>query len=257
MNVSVINWVQRPAEPPVHFELDGREAIGISTRLRESKLAVEEYEPLRENRGRSFQGPIPAGQFYLGDDEAEAMLALPEARYLDVVRRYLIGDDITEEPRQQPRRWIVDFELRTLEEAVLYPAALDLVRERVKPERDKNNRETYRRFWWRFAEPRPGMRQALSSCARYIAGNAQGKRFLFTWQPSSVCPSNLTNVFTFDDDYAMGILTSAVHQAWAQSEASTLRIDLRYTPTSCFETFPWPEPDPATRALIGQIAASC
>ncbi len=255
VNVSIVNWVQRPVEPPERFELDGREVVGISTRLRESKLAIEEYEPLPENRGRSFQGPIPAGSFYLDIDEAEMLLARPEPAYADVVRPYLIGDDITEEPQQRPRRWIIDFEMRSLEEAAAYPAALQLVRERVKPERDKNNREAYRRNWWRFAEPRPGMRKALAPLSRYIAGNAQGKRFLFAWQEREVCPSNLTNVFALEDDYAMGVLTSVVHQTWAQSEASTLRIDLRYTPTTCFETFPWPAPDAVGRERIGALAA--
>lgn len=69
-----------------------------------------------------------------------------------------------------------------------------------------------------------------------------------------VCPSNLTSVFAFDDDYSMGILTSSIHGIWAQSESSTLRVDLRYTPTSCFETFPWPQPEQAARAEIGDIA---
>jgi hypothetical protein len=98
------------------------------------------------------------------------------------------------------------------------------------------------------------MRQALAPLSRYIAGNAQGKRFLFVWCDSAVCPSNLTNVFAFDDDYAMGILTSSAHQAWAQAEASSLRVDLRYTPTSCFQTFPWPDPSADQREAIGDLA---
>jgi hypothetical protein len=255
VNVSIVNWVQQPAEPPEHFELDGREVVGISTRLRESKLAIEEYEPLQANLGRSFQGPIPVGSFYLDIDEAEALLGRPEVNYADVVRPYLNGDDIAVDPGQHPRRFVIDFGFRQLEEAEQYPAALAIVRERVKPERDRNRDRGFREFWWRFGRPRGEMREALAPLSRYIAGNAQGKRFLFAWQDRNVCPSNLTNVFAFEDDYAMGVLTSVVHQTWAQSEASTLRIDLRYTPTSCFETFPWPEPDAARRVRIGALAA--
>jgi len=144
--------------------------------------------------------------------------------------------------------------MRSLEEAMVYPEAIQLVRERVKPKRDENNREAYRRYWWRFAEPRPKMRARLGGLKRYVAGNAQGKRFLFCWVDAAVCPSNLTNVFAFDDDYAMGVLTSSVHGAWAHSESSTLRVDLRYTPTSCFEPFPWPQPGSAARSEIGAIA---
>ena len=72
------------------------------------------------------------------------------------MRPYLTGDDLAEDPRQEPRRWIIDFGLRTLEAAMDYPAALDIVRERVKPARAQKNREAYRRNWWLFAEPRPG-----------------------------------------------------------------------------------------------------
>jgi hypothetical protein len=254
VNVSLVNWVQKPDQVPRRFELDGELVEGINTRLRESKVAIEEYESLVANRGRSFQGPIPAGNFYLEPEEAEGILDRSDANYADVVRPYLIGDDITEEPEQRARRFIVDFGMRTLEEAMLYPEAIHLVRERVKPTRDENNREAYRRYWWRFAEPRPKMREAIESLPRYVAGTATGKRFLFCWAAHSVCPSNATNVFAFDDDYSMGVLTSSIHEAWARSESSTLRVDLRYTPTSCFETFPWPQPEDDLLDEIGAIA---
>ena len=123
VNVSIVNWVQQLSEPPQHFVLDGEPVKGINTRLRESTLAIEEYEPLPANLGRSFQGPIPAGSFYLEPEEAKDILARDDANYSEVVRPYLIGDDITEEPEQQPRRFIVDFGMRTLEEAMKYPAA--------------------------------------------------------------------------------------------------------------------------------------
>ena len=245
--------MQRPSEKPERFELDGEQVVGINTRLRESKVAMEEYAPLAENRGHSFQGPIPAGAFYLDRGEAEAILARGDAPYEEVVRPYLIGDDITEEPEQKPRRFVVDFGMRSLEEAMKFPDAIRFVRERVKPTRDENNREAYRRYWWRFAEPRPKMRRAIEPLSRYIAGNRIGKRFLFCWAEASVCPSDLTIVFAFDDDYSMGVLTSSTHGAWAHSESSTLRVDLRYTPTSCFETFPWPQAVGARKDEIGSV----
>ena len=189
VNVSIVNWVQQPSEPPQHFMLDAEPVEGINTRLRESKLAIEEYEPLEPNLGRSFQGPIPAGSFYLEPEEAKEILARDDVDYERVVRPYLIGDDITEDPEQHPRRFIIDFGMRTLEEAMQFPEALRLVRERVKPTRDENNREAYRRYWWRFAEPRPKMRNTIEPLPRYIAGNAQGKRFLFCWVDCSVCPA--------------------------------------------------------------------
>ena len=77
---------------------------------------------------------------------------------------------------------------------------------------------------------------------------------MFTWQSAATCPSNLTNVFAFDDDYSMGVLTSRIHGEWARAQSSTLRIDVRYTPTTAFETFPWPSPTPEQREAIAALA---
>ena len=255
VNVSIVNWVQQPDAPPERFVLDAEPVEGINTRLRESKLAIEEYEPLLANKGRSFQGPIPVGAFYLSPDEADSLLSVSDnIDYSEVVRPYLIGDDIAEDPEQRPRRFVIDFGLRSLEEAMAFPDALVLVRERVKAARDANKMKSRRERWWLFGSPAVEMRRALEPLTRYIAGNRIGKRFLFCWADASVCPSDLTIVFAFDDDYSMGILTSSIHGAWARAESSTLRVDLRYTPTSCFETFPWPQPDDAVRDEVGRIA---
>jgi hypothetical protein len=123
-----------------------------------------------------------------------------------------------------------------------YPAALDIVRERVKPIRAVNNRKARRERWWLFGEQAVGMRIALGESTRFIAAIAQGKRLLLAWANARTCPSNLTNVLAFDDDYAMGVLSSSSHDAWAKSRSSTLGVGLRYTPSSVFETFPWPFP---------------
>jgi len=150
---------------------------------------------------------------------------------------------------------VVDFGHLPLEAAERYPAAMALVRERVKPQRDRNRDRGFREQWWLFGRPRGDMRTAVTPLRRYIAGNRVGKRFLYTWQPPDVCPSDLTIVFTFDDDYAIGILMAVAHQTWAHSEMSTLEQRPRYTPTTCFETYPWPTPTPAQRARIGGLAA--
>ncbi len=254
VNVSIVNWIQRPRRRPGRFELDGQEVVGINTRLRESKLAVEEFDALPASAGRAFQGPIPAGSFYLDNGEARELLAREDADYSRVVRPYLIGDDIVEEVRQGPRRYIVDFSFMPLEEAMLYPAALKLVRDRVKPERDRNADRGFRENWWRFGRPRGEMREAIGSLRRYIAGNRIGKRFLYAWQAPNVCPSDLTVVFALEENYSIGVLMSSAHQVWARAEASTLEDRPRYTPTSCFETFPWPRAGQAANAEIGAIA---
>lgn len=150
-----------------------------------------------------------------------------------------MGEDITDDPGQQPQRFIVDFGTMPLETAATYPAALDLVRERVKPRRDLD--PVFASSWWLLWRPRPEMRAALASLTRYIGGTATGKRILFAWCDLWTCPSNAMNVFAFDDDFGFGVLSSSVHGVWAKSSSSTLEDRIRYTPTSAFETFPWPK----------------
>lgn len=253
VNVSIVNWIQNPPEVPADFLLDGEVAVGISTRLQESKIAIEEYETLSANEGRSFQGPIPVGPFDLSIEEGQDLLARKDADYGKVVKPYLIGKDIASRPDHGASRMTIDFGFLPLEKAEGYPVALEIVRERVKPKRDKNEDERFRKYWWQFGRPRGEMREALSSLSRYIGGTATGKRFLFTWVDSEVCPSNAMNVFAFEDDFSMGILCSSTHLAWAEAEGSSLRKDLRYTPTSCFETFPWPSASQAQRDEIGRL----
>ncbi len=241
VDVSIVNWIKDPSESPALVVLDGEEVEGISAALRSTGIDVSSAKPLAQNRGRSFQGPIPAGEgFVLSSEEAEELLTRSEADYSEVVRPYLVGDDIANDPGQRPTRWIIDFALKPLEEAQTWPAALRIVEKRVKPVRAQNRRPLYREKWWIFAEPRPGMRAAVAALSRFISGIAQGKRIQFCWSEPAWCPSNLTNVFALSDDYSMGVLLSTVHHEWARAQSSTLEDRFRYTPTSAFESFPWP-----------------
>lgn len=129
--------------------------------------------------------------------------------------------------------------LRPLEDAAHYPAALEIVRRLVRPERERNNRKSYRDKWWLFAEPRTAMRSAMADLSRYPAVPGHAKRPFATWVEPETLASNATDVFAFEDDFSMGVLQSRSHVAWAWVQASTLKGDLRYTPTSVFATFPW------------------
>jgi len=255
VDVSIVNWIREPTTPePV--TLDGKELEEpIAASLRPRSLAVERSHGLRANDGRAFFGPIPgAAGFVLEPEEAEELLRGKPESWRQVVRPYLVGDDLAKDPGQRPSRWIIDFGHRALEEARAFPEALEIVRERVKPQRDRVRRETYRRYWWRFSEPLREMRTALAGLDRYIASPAQAKRILFSWVDPVVCPSNLVTVFAFEDDHAMGILSSGAHRAWLAGGWSSLRTDFRYTPSTVFATFPWPDSSEHDRGAIGAAA---
>ncbi len=257
VHVSIVNWVQAPQMPPAQFEIDGINVAGITSSLRPS--GTNDWSPvsLPQNAGHAFQGPIPVGKGFIVDASiARSMLVDPQTDYKGVVRPYLIGEDIANQVNQSPSRWIIDFNAMALEEAVKYPSAIKLVRERVKPDRDRNADGGFRTKWWQFGRPRGEMRRAITGMPRFIAGTATGKRLLLAWANSEVLPSNATNVFAFEDDYSMGVLMSRVHDAWAWARSSTLKGDLRYTPTTVFETFPWPDPSEAARAAVATAAST-
>ena len=241
VHVSLVNWT-KGSEPSPRFMLDGAEVSGISPELRTPERSTGEVARLRANAGRCYQGPIPVGDGFIITETEAGELISGGSHYRAVVRPYLTGDDIADEPEQRARRWIIDFGRMRLEEAAKYPAALNIVRERVKPSRDSNPRRARRERWWLFGEQAVGMRLGIASLHRYAASLAFGKRLLLCWVDLWTCPSGKTYVFVFDDDYHMGVVSSGVHESWARSRSGTLEDRLSYTPTSAVETYPWPYP---------------
>lgn len=189
-------------------------------------------------------GASKKGGFDIPGDQARAWLCLPSnpngRPNSDVLRPILNALDIV---RRSRGMWIIDFGcVMSDADAALYEAPFQWVVENIKPEREKNNRESYRKFWWRHAEARPGMRDALDQFRRYIATPAVAKHRLFAWIDAAVLPDQATLVFARNDDTSLGILHSRFHEAWALKMCTYMGAgnDPRYTPTTCFETFPFP-----------------
>lgn len=254
VHVSIVNWIKEPGEPPTHFTLDGQETDGITSDLRPGRIRSDP-KPLSTNRGKQFFGVVPGGDgFVLAAEEAEALLAPDAAHYALVVKPYLVGDDITKNPFLRPRRWIIDFGEMPLEDAERWPAALAIVRTRVKPNRDQHRKVRERTQWWKHSRSVRDLFMSIAPLERFIACPATSKRFHMIWCEPTWCPSNATSVFAFDDDYAMGVLSSSIHTRWATARSTTLETRPRYTVNS-YITFPWPQqPDEVVRRGIGQAA---
>jgi MmeI, DNA-methyltransferase domain/MmeI, target recognition domain len=249
VDVSIVNWVKDVAADG--FVLDGLRVSGITPALRDVSSDVSGAVRLAWNQGKAFQGPMPVGAGFIVPTSMAKKFLDEHPRYSVVVRPYLVGDDIANRPDHAPSRYVIDFGVMTLEEASQFPEALSMLRMTVKAEREQNADRFRRTHWWLLGRPVLAMRKALKPLTRYVAGIAQGKRIFFVWQPPRVCPSNLTNVFAFDDDQAIGVLSSTIHHEWARAQSSTLEDRFRYTPTSAFETFPWPLGD---LSQVGDIA---
>jgi hypothetical protein len=158
----------------------------------------------------------------------------------DVIVPVVNAADLTGRSRG---RWIIDFAERSEAEAALYEAPFEYVKTHVKPTRDTNRREKRRRYWWQHGETAPGIREALAGRTRQIATPRVSKHRLFVWLPAQTRVTDAVVAISREDDYFFGVLHSWPHEIWARGKGTQLReveSGFRYTPTTTFETFPFP-----------------
>jgi hypothetical protein len=221
--------------------LDGLPVKAISSDLT-GNLDVTQAHRLSENKGVAFMGVTPGGPFDLDGGQAREMLGAPAnpngKRNAEVIRPYYNGVDLT---RRVQDRWIVDFGTSMPErEAALYELPFEYVKHKVKPRRLKSR--TTRVEWWIHERPRVAMREALSGLSRYVGTSMVAKHRFYRWLSSDVLPANLVIVHARSDDYFFGVLHSKPHELWSLRMGTSLEDRPRYTPTTCFETFPFPWP---------------
>jgi hypothetical protein len=223
--------------------LDGRPAAVVHADLTAGEgLNLSLAKPLTENADVCFMGVTKVGSFDVAGDTAREWLPVPNAHGKPnamVLRPSWNGLDVT---RRHRDTWIVDFGCSMGEgDASLYEAPFTHIATNVKPERERNNREQYRRYWWRHGEPRPALRAALAKLSRYIATPEVAKHRVFAFVPAAVLPDKNLQVIARADDATFGVLHSRFHELWSLRLGTSLEDRPRYTPTTTFETFPFPE----------------
>lgn len=239
------------------IQLDGKLVIGINPNLT-SNANVTSAKRLTENRGIGFVGGFKFGSFDIDNQTAIGLLCTPSMHKLpnsQVVRPWVNGLDIL---RRRPFSWIIDFGARiSIEEARLFDAPFALALERVKPERDQMRREGRRVRWWIHGEAAGNLRAAVLGLPRFIATPRVSKHRIFIWiEPQTLIDGQLI-AFARTDDYFFGVIHSRLHEVWARSQGTQVRereSGFRYTPTTCFETFPFPGPFEGLKAEISNAA---
>jgi len=213
---------------------------------------VAAAEPLRANEGLSCPGvKLHGAGFIVTPDEAKS-LGLGRIVGLEKhIRLYRNGRDLTATSRAV---MAIDlFGLTAEEVRQRFPEVFQWLLDRVKPERDQNNRASYRQNWWIFGEPRGDFRPALDGLRRYIATVETMKHRLFVFLDASILPDNRLIVFAFDDSYDLGVLSSRIHVVWALATGATLEDRPVYTKTACFEKFPFPLANESQQARIREL----
>ena len=235
--------------------LDGNGVSAINSDLT-AGTDLTQAQRLAENRNRAFQGIGKVGDFDIPASVATEMMAQsnPHGRpNSDVIKRWINGIDITRGSRDV---WIVDFGVdMPMSDAALYEVPFEYVKEKVMPARVKNKMRWRAENWWLHGYPAATMRQALAPLQRYIGTPKVAKHRFFVWLTEEMLPSNLVIAIASDDDYMFGVLQSHIHTTWALAIGSQLEDRPTYTPTTCFETFPFPHPTGEQREAIANAAA--
>ena len=200
---------------------------------------------LPENAAVAFMGDTKGGSFDVSGDLAAKWLQLPanpnRRPNADVLKPWVNGMDVT---RRSAGKWIVDFGWDMPEtEAALFEEPFRHVVDHVYTKRQNHRSDSCRLYWWRHERPRPKMWGALQGLSRYIATPVNGKHRSFVWLSTSVCPDHQLIVVARDDDTTFGILHSRFHEAWSLRLGTQIGKgnDPRYTPTTTFETYPFPD----------------
>ncbi|MEY8689621.1 MAG: class I SAM-dependent DNA methyltransferase [Leptothrix sp. (in: b-proteobacteria)] len=227
--------------------LDGQAVASIAADLSASKedgsaLDLTQAGDLSENSLCTFNGIQKTGPFDIEGSEARQWLALPTnpngKSNAAVLAPYRNGMDMTRRSRDV---WVLDFGWEMPEaEAALFEAPFGYAEQTIKPVRQENTVEALRRDWWRLWRPRPEMRRRIDRLARYIVTPEVSKHRVFAWLTPPVLPDKNLVVMARADDATFGILHSRFHELWSLRLGTSLEDRPRYTPTTTFETFPFP-----------------
>lgn len=206
--------------------------------------SMSQASKLVANSRVSFQGAVRVGPFNVNGEQARQWLTAPTnpdgSRNDLVLRRIRNGSDITRRPRDE---WVIDFFERTKHEAAVFEAPFQYVEDNAKPFRANNRREFRRIHWWMHGETGVGIRKATIGLSRVIVTPQVAKHRVFSWANPKDFLESTVILFARDDDTTFGILHSRFHELWALRMCTFLGVgnDPRYTPSTTFETFPFPE----------------
>ncbi len=234
--------------------IDKKKVIGISTLLKEGKSLEIPFSIIR-NTGISFIGNYLSGMgFSLEIDEATKLLE--DNINKDIIFPFLNGEDLNSDPEMIASRYVINFfdypldenddyisakgdleKLRGRPYAKDYPACLDLIEKRVKPEREKKSDKNSRERWWLHARSRMDLYSQIKMLKQVVVLARTSKTLAFSFVPMQVFSDSLV-VFKINKFSFFSLLQSSIHEIWSWRYCTTMKTDLVYTPTNTFETFP-------------------
>jgi hypothetical protein len=226
--------------------LNGRPAEVINADLTQgnrdgSLVDLTTARRLAENTFTCFEGVKKYGPFDVSGETARTWLRSagnPNQRpNSDVLRPWINATDVV---RNNSDTWVIDFSGMSKDQSALYEKPFEFARLHVLPARAQDRNQKTRDQWWLYERPRTEMRKASSALPRFIVTPVVAKHRIFAWRRSPTLAMNLLDVTARADDTTFGILHSRFHELWSLRMGTSLEDRPRYTPTTCFETFPFP-----------------
>ena len=222
--------------------LDGRVVPVINAYFEDSDDIGAPHN-LAECSEKVFTGYHFWGDGFVLQHSKARELAGTNLKNAEVIFPLINGDELNNVPDQEPGRSIINFSDWPIERAQTYIEPFEIVERLVKPFRQEKNRERTRQYWWQYAEVRPGMRRALqeSQLTKCLVSARTTKHLNFSMISASYVFSDALNVFTTDRWDLYAVVQSGIHEVWARKYSGALETRLRYSPSDCFETFPFPQ----------------
>ena len=235
--VSIINFTNKTKSKYKKF-LNGKEVKNITSKL-DSRLKQVKIKKTRIKKN-SFVGVAIQGIGFIVTDEERKIMLKNSKKNNEVIKPFLSGNDLNQRPESNPSRWIIDFADMPLEQAKKYKLPYEHVVKNVKPHRDKVRRTAHKKYWWHYGDKRMAMRGETKELNKFIVTSNVSKYVLFQFTTSTVLPSHSCTIIAKDDYWTLGVLNSKFHVRWAWYTSSTLKKDIRYSGTKCFDSFLFP-----------------
>lgn len=231
--------------------LEGNEVFFITAFLFQGS-SHDKPLALVANAEKSFQGSTILGMGFTFDDNSNKSVVSSIAEMNRVLQKnsrngerifpYIGGAELNDSPTHKHHRFVINLSDLDEDGARKWPDLLDIVQCKVKPERLKQKDEKAKQKWWKFTRPRSELYITIKSLVRVLATNAQASKHLtFAFLSPRAVFANSLNIFPLETFSSFCTIQTRVHEIWARFFSSSMKDDLRYNPTDCFETFPFPE----------------
>ncbi len=212
---------------------------------------------------RVFQGQTHGHEGFLLEKSIALKTLKAHPEYSEILKPFLIGDELVAEVGSQPSRFVIDFTMMDVNKAATYKEPFQRIEMMVLPDRKEKGKKqkeeneevlkanpkakvnkhhiNFLNKWWKLSYGREDMLRQLNLLKRYVACARVTQRPIFEFYSSGIRPNDKVMAFMFDDYYTFGLIQSNIHWLWFLEKCTTLAETPNYNSAAIWDTFPWPQ----------------